>query len=402
MHISMIDPSLFTIPYDRALMTGLVQSGHSVKLHGRRIGPDDNSVDDINLDPDFYHLTSRNVIARLPKLLRLNIKGLDHIASMLRLKSKLRATRPDVIHFQWLPLPMIDGRMLAGFRKIAPLILTVHDTNPFNGNPSSAMQSRGFSNCLLAFDQLIVHTQQGRERMLALGIPESQVSVLPFGLMEELPPAVVSMPMDGPLTFLLFGKLKPYKGIDVLLEAFALLPDELRSQARIRVVGKAYMPLAPFYLRAKALGIAHKIVFEPEFIADQEVNELFSSDVIAVFPYREIEASAVLPFALANGRPVIASSIGEFAEKINDNVHGLLVPPDDPAALATAMSRMIRDRKFAVQCSMRARELAEVTPSWQAIAQQTVEVYGLAKSRTDRGGASGAQPGAGPPFSRRP
>ncbi len=380
MRIAMIDPSLFTIPYDRALIEGLTGAGHGVKLHGRGVGPDDNDVTGLDLDPDFYRVASSGAVARLPRPLRLSIKGLDHVVSMLRLRSNLKATLPDVIHFQWLPLPVVDRRMLAGLRRIAPLVLTVHDTNPFNGDPSAALQARGFVECVQAFDHLIVHTEQGRDRMLKLGIPECQVSVLPFGLMETLPPAVSHSSVDGPLTFLLFGKLKPYKGIDVLIDAYSLLPAVQRAQARIRVVGKPYMSLSSLQALVRERGLADNIVFEPRFVGDDEVNGLFGANVVAVFPYREIEASAVLPFALANGRPVIASAIGEFAEKIEDGRQGLLVPPDDPIALSSAMSRMITDPDFATRCGKQARRLAEAAPNWQTIARRTVEIYDLAHS----------------------
>lgn len=376
----MIDPSLFTVPYDRALILGLSRAGHDVRLHGRTVGPEDNDSSGITIDPDFYRLSSLPAIARLPRRLRLPIKGVDHVVSMLRLRARLRKQRPDVIHFQWLPLPVVDRRMLASLHAIAPLVLTVHDTNPFNGDPSASLQARGFVECLTQFDRLIVHTQQGRDRLIAHGIRERRISVLPHGLMDELPGNAAPMATGGDLTFLLFGKLKPYKGLDVLIEAYASLPDHLRSQARLRIVGKAYMPLGPIHALAAAHGVADRLLLETRFVSDDEVNALFSPDVVAVFPYREIEASGVLSFALANGRPVIASALGNFAETIQDGVQGLLVPPDDAGALSRAMGRMISDRAFLSGCAVQARKLAEAVPDWDVIALQTATVYAAARS----------------------
>jgi len=380
-HVAMVDPSLFTIPYDRALMLGLSRAGHNVRLHGRAPGPEDNDSSGITIDPDFYRLSSLGAVARLPNRFRLPIKGVDHLVSMLRLRARRREQRPDIIHFQWLPLPVVDRRMLAGLRAIAPLVLTVHDTNPFNGDPSASVQARGFAECLSLFDQLIVHTRQGRDRLLALGIEEARISVLAHGPMDELSRGAAPMAAGGELTFLLFGKLKPYKGLDVLVEAYASLPDPLRSQARLRIIGKAYMPLGPIHALAAARGVADRLLLESRFVSDDEVNDLFSPDVVAVFPYREIEASGVLPFALANGRPVIASALGNFAETIRDGVQGLLVPPDDAPALSQAMARMIGDRAFLSGCALQARKLAEAAPDWDVIALQTAVVYAAARSR---------------------
>lgn len=127
MRVAMIDPSLFTLPYDRALVDGLTLSGHQVTLFGRRPGPDDNSARGVTLVDAFYRFSSGRLITGLPNKLRLGVKGLDHFWSMWRLGRVLRRARPDVIHFQWLPLPLVDRQMLAQLRRIAPLVLTVHD-----------------------------------------------------------------------------------------------------------------------------------------------------------------------------------------------------------------------------------------------------------------------------------
>ena len=387
----MVDPSLFTVPYDRALMLALSRAGHGVRLHGRHPGPEDNATHGIDIAGDFYRLSSSAAVARLPNRIRLPVKGVDHAASMLALRRRLRAHRPDILHFQWLPLPFVDRHLLAGLGRIAPLVLTVHDTNPFNGDPSAALQARGFARCLPLFDHLIVHTRQGRDRLLDLGLDAARVSVLPHGLIEDIPNSLTSdMPtldvptLDVPgseVTFLLFGKLKPYKGLDVLVEAFALLPASLRAQARLRIVGKAYMPIEPIEALARTRGIADRLRIEQRFVADDAVSTLFGRDVVAVFPYREIEASGVLSYALANGRPVIASALGGFADVIEDGVQGLLVPPGDAGALSRGMGRMVADRAFASRCGAQARSLAEAVPDWDTIARQTVAVYAAARSR---------------------
>jgi glycosyltransferase involved in cell wall biosynthesis len=289
---------------------------------------------------------------------RLGIKGVDHIASMLGLLRRFRRERPDVIHFQWLPLPLVDRFMLARFRRVAPLVLTVHDTNPFNGAPSTGLQSAGMAQCFSLFDQLIVHTGQGRDRLQAQGIAPERLTLVAHGLLEPLPEALPPDPFDGEVTFLLFGKIKPYKGFDVLIEAFAQLPAELQAQARILVVGKPYMDLAPILERARVLGVAERLTLVPRFVSDTEMTGLFASGTVAVFPYREIEASGVLSLALAHGRPVIASALGNFREVLEDGVQGLLVPPDDVAALSAAMARLLADRAFARRTQWRSRPRA--------------------------------------------
>lgn len=376
MRVALVDPSLFTLPYDSALASGLQAAGHDVVLYGRRAGRDDNTVDGIKLEESFYRVATVSAIAALPKPLRLSVKGLDHAVSMAAFGRRIARWRPDVIHFQWLALPLLDRCFLPQLRRIAPLVLTVHDFNPFNGDPAASVQRLGVKASLACFDRIIVHTEQGRARLARQGIDEARVTVMPHGLLDA--PGVRVEAQDTPhgrLTFLLFGKLKPYKGADLLIEAFGHLPDELRRKACVRIVGKPYMDLAPLHALAARLGVTAEVGIEPRFIDDSEIAPLFGPGVVATFPYREIEASGVLSLAIAHGRPILATRLGGFAEQIEDDVHGAIVPPEDPAALSLAMARFITDPSFAAACARNVHRLAARVPRWDAIARRTVAIY---------------------------
>ena len=374
MQIALIDPSLFTLFYDRELAAGLKQAGHHVALYGRRPGPDDGEASGVELVEAFYRLAGSRPIAALPGRLRLAIKGLDHAWSMVRLVFKLRRVRPDIIHFQWLPLPMVDRHLLASLRRVAPLVLTVHDTNAFNGDPSSRLQARGFPESLGCFDRLIVHTQQGETRLQAQGVPAERIVIVPQGTTGPVHNSAPD-PMAGEITFVLFGKIKPYKGTDILIRAFALLPEPLKAQARVRIVGKPYMDLAPLHALVQEHGLAGRVSIEPRFIADSEVVSVLAPGCVAVFPYREIESSAVLHQALAFGRPVIASRIGEFRELLDDGATGILTPCEDVGAFTAALARMVEDRTYAAGCSAHARLVSGETLRWDAVGLRTAAVY---------------------------
>jgi glycosyltransferase involved in cell wall biosynthesis len=398
MRIALVDPSLFTLPYDAALAAGLHAEGHEVALHGRRLGPDDGRPDGAPLMETFYRLTGTTMVAGMPKTLRLALKGFDHIVSMAALVNQLARARPDVIHFQWLPLPLVDRRFLTRLRRIAPLVLTVHDTDPFNGDPAAGLQRRGMTSSYAVFDRLITHTLQGRARLLRHGIAADRLAVLPHGLLGtrangEAPPKAATP--EGSLTFLLFGKIKPYKGLDLLIEAFARLPPG----ARLRVVGKPYMDLASVEARIAQLGLGERIAIEPGFVRDEDVPLLFDAGTVVVFPYREIEASGVLSLAITHGRPILASRLGAFAETVTDGVHGLLVEPGDIAALSEAMSRFLADRAFTAACASAVRRLSDLVPDWQEIARLTVAVYRAAGAR-DRAASAPATAATG--YARRP
>jgi glycosyltransferase involved in cell wall biosynthesis len=373
MRVAMVDPSLFTLPYDAALTRALTGAGCDVTLHTRLLQATDGSAGGINMSPEFYRLAEQEWVRALPKSLRLAIKAIDHAVSMRKLWRTLKNTPPDVIHFQWLPLPVLDSRLLGPFRRVAPLVLTVHDTDPFNGDPAARLQRLGVDAALAGFSRLIVHTTQGHARLVAQGLPESRLTVLPHGI-TTLPPALPD-PMQGELTLLLFGKIKPYKGADVLVEAFAALPAALRNQARLRIVGRPYMDLAPLRAQVQASVAAERISIEPDFVPDDALPALLGPGTIMVFPYREIEASGVLYQALEFGRPIIASRLGAFADIVQDGVHGRLVPPDDVPALTAAMASLIANRNAASASADAVRVLAQTGPSWDDVARGTLAVY---------------------------
>ncbi len=389
--IAMIDPSLFTIPYDRALIRGLQEEGTEVRLFGRDARPGDAEAAEVTIERSFYRIAESPTARRLPTMLRHGVKAFDHAVSMIRLRNRLRQWRPDVIHFQWLVLPLVDARFFAELRVIAPLVLTVHDTRPFNDAPSSPWQAAGFIAALHQFDILIVHTEQGRARLINAGLPEARIRVIAHGRLWDEPTVVLPQATVGPVRFLQFGKIKPYKGIDLLIDAFAALPIKMQERAKLHIVGIPYLNIDHLRSQAEARGVASRVVIEPRFVPDHELPKLFGPDAVAVFPYREIEASGVLSLALAHGRPVIASDLGSFAETITDGMQGYLVPPGDCAALSNAMSGMISRRAFRQRCSVEAAWLARSIPAWRLIARMTSDAYRQAEAHA-RTRAVGAPP----------
>jgi glycosyltransferase involved in cell wall biosynthesis len=379
MRVALIDPSLFTFPYDAALAGALQGLGCDVTLYGRRPRTCDGNVSAINVAAHFYPVSENTWPRALPAPLRLTIKGIDHAASMLRLWRRLNRTRPDIIHFQWLPLPVLDGRLIRLFRDIGPLVLTIHDTNPFNGNPAARLQSFGTCTAMRSFDRLIVHTRQGQARLLEQGAPCDRIDIIPHGRLVAPPPPPPD-PMVGPITLLLFGKIKPYKGADILINAYAALPSALRAQARVRIIGEPFMDLTTLHTQVQQNGLSDHISIEPGHIPEDEINTLFCQGTIAVFPYREIEASGVLYQAVANGRPVIASQLGAFADILRNGKHGRLVPPCNVAALSTAIAELLENRQAASACADAVRLLQAEVPSWEEVARRTYVAYEHASS----------------------
>src|SRR5690348_14729632 len=108
MRIAIVDPSLFTLPYDAHLCEGLAQAGHEVRLYGRHLRPGELAGTSA-LAPFFYSLSEKLPRAgKNSSRLRNVVKPLEHVFDTLRLLRELRRFRPDVVHYQWMPIPAVD------------------------------------------------------------------------------------------------------------------------------------------------------------------------------------------------------------------------------------------------------------------------------------------------------
>ena len=399
MKAALLDPSLFTIPYDRRLIEALQARGHEVKLFGRPLRPGEaQQVAGLPLEQHFYRWVEGG--RSLPRRLARPLKAVNHVWSMAGLVRRLRRWRPDVIHLQWALLPAADRLFLPRLRGVAPVVMTVHDSTPFNGVPAAGLQALGVGAVLVAVDQLIVHTAGARDRLVAAGLAAERVSRIPHGTLDEprqgQHPALGdgapcgAGPSSDEVMVLLFGKLQPYKGADVLIRAVAALPPEARDRCRVVIAGQPRMDVEGLRELAASLDVDRRVVFDLRFVPDDEMHAMFRRCSILAFPYRTIDTSGVLMAGLAAGRPIVASRLGTFAERLVDGEHGYLVPPDDPPALAAALQRLIADPAARAAMGKRVGALADDVPGWDEIAEKTEAVYrrAIADHRRPDGPAS--------------
>jgi glycosyltransferase involved in cell wall biosynthesis len=389
MRVAMIDPSLFTLPYDEKLAEALQRRGHQIDFFGKALGPRDQAPATVPLRQHFYGALQALGGERWPGPLAKLAKGVSHIVAMNSLVGALARERPDVIHFQWLPLPVVDRLFLARLRRIAPIVITCHDSQPFNANPGAAVQRVGATEVLTQFDRVIIHTEQARPRLAAYGVDARRVQRIAHGFLDDAETAPPPAPVEGdrPIRFLLFGKIKPYKGIDLMIDALKRLPAETLRRVEVLVIGKPYMDVAP--LEAAAAGMP-QIRFEFRFVPDEEMATLFNWADVLAFPYREIEMSGVLMAALKTARPMVASNIGGFAELLTDDETGLLVPPGDVEGLARAITRMVEEPETRARMAQGLIDLVHAIPSWDEIAAETEALYAAAIG--DRRVAEGREP----------
>jgi glycosyltransferase involved in cell wall biosynthesis len=130
---------------------------------------------------------------------------------------------------------------------------------------------------------------------------------------------------------LFFGHVRPFKGLDIAVRAWRLL----ESDVTLVVAGEAWWKGEEEY-RALAAGLTN-VRFDFRFIPDAEIATYFAACDVVLAPYRIEAQSGVALTAFHFARPVIATNVGGLPEIISEGANGMLVPPEDPAALARAI-----------------------------------------------------------------
>jgi glycosyltransferase involved in cell wall biosynthesis len=167
-----------------------------------------------------------------------------------------------------------------------------------------------------------------------------------------------------------FGYVRRYKGLDVLLKAWPRVVA--RRPVTLVVAGEFYEDAAPYraLAAAAAAGRDRRVRFLDHYLPDGDVEALFKAADVVVLPYRSATQSGVTHVAYALGLPVIITDVGGLGETVRHGETGLVVPPEDPAALGEAVVRFFaEDLGPRLRASVAALRGAH---SWEALAEQVI------------------------------
>jgi glycosyltransferase involved in cell wall biosynthesis len=181
---------------------------------------------------------------------------------------------------------------------------------------------------------------------------------------------------------LFFGRIWPYKGLDVLIRAEPLITQRV-PKARIAIAGRG-----EDFSRYRGLMVhPENFIVRNDYISDDELVSLFTRAAVVVLPYVDGSISGVVPVACTFGKPVVATTVGILPEMVDDRKTGLIVPPRDEAALAAAITELLQDERLRTELGGNARRKAQTVFDPANVATQTVETYRRAiQARTRRGG----------------
>lgn len=292
------------------------------------------------------------VTGRPPLVIEGSGTGAQALKAAVRAGRRTRRWRPDVVHAH----PNVSPALFAVAPR-SPLVLTIHDVVPHPGQPRKSFLKRRMEG---AWERRAAGFVVHGEDLRILLQPRSggrPVAVVPHGVR----PAEQADPVPDKPSILFFGRLEPYKGLGVLMEAMRLIWDA-RPEVELVVAGRG--PAEGELLDDPRI---HRLI---RYVTEDEIPGLFRDARLLVAPYTEGSQSGVVSLACARGVPSVVSDVGALPALVVDPSQ--VVPAGDPASLAQALIGNLDhgpDMRRAVLWK------AQQELSWRSAAELTIRLY---------------------------
>lgn len=295
--------------------------------------------------------------------------------SLLRLFKLLISKRYDLIHVQTFKATQFEMPLYKyAHKKGRKIAHTVHNLLPHEAVDSDKKKYQDFYHIC---DLLIVHNDVCKQRLVSeFGVEGAKICVIPHGTY----PAneLVGLNSNGKKTYLVFGAIRKYKGIEVFLQAISKLPVEIRNSTEFIIAGKQNKNLddTDYEDIIKTLRIEECTKFVNRRIEDDELPSLFGEADYSVFPYREIYGSGALLMAYSYKKPVIASDVPVFIEETDNGETGYLFVSEDSDDLARVIEKSYYSNSDEYNHFKNSiKELVISKYNWKVSALKTKESY---------------------------
>lgn len=360
--------------YDVGLCSGVGHAGINVTLHTCDINPPASLPGVFNVKTSF-----RGVYGTAPGWRR----GLRYVWALATTLVHERLLGSKIVHFHFFHVGMLEfvGVLLA--RCLAfHIVVTAHDVESFKENLSKPiLVKRTYS---LASAVIAHNRTSANEVKNKLGVEESRIHIVPHGsyvdFIEKLIPRQQALEQIGlsPSTkhvILFFGQIKEVKGLDLLIEAFALINKDF-PHSQLVIAGRVWKDNYNKYQNLiEARGIEGQVNSHIRYIADNEVVNYYSAADVVVLPYRRIYQSGVLLMAMSYGVPVITSDLDAMKEVVENGENGFLFKSEDYDDLADVLRRVLSDLNDRQRVSKKALEKMKNDFNWILIGKKIAQIY---------------------------
>lgn len=258
---------------------------------------------------------------------------------------RLRAWQPEVVVMQWwvpfwAPAWAVLARAIKRLSFQPVLLYICHNVLPHEQGRLHFILPWLVRLALNPGDGFIVHSQADGEVLHQI-LPQAVYHVSPLPTYADLGDVApiefpFAVPDDRPL-LLFAGFVRPYKGLDILLEALPLVLA--KRPLHLLVAGEFWQGAAAYRTQIARLGIEKAVTLVDEYLPNETLAACIQRADLVVLPYRSATQSGIIQLAFGQGKPVITTNVGGLPEVVHHEEMGLVVPPEDPVALAAAIER---------------------------------------------------------------
>jgi glycosyltransferase involved in cell wall biosynthesis len=281
---------------------------------------------------------------------------------------------PDLIYFDDISLRI---SMNSFFLRKIPWVIGVHDPEPHSGegNWRIALSRKIMYSKAVHF---VTHNQFQQANFLARNrIPPARSSVIRLGVIDVYRNFGNVIIKTEEKTVLFFGRISPYKGLEILLQAASSVCQQL-EQVTIVIAGK---PIAGYTLPVMPkLSNGGEIQLVDRFITNRELVQFFSKATCIVCPYTDATQSAVVLTAYAFEKPVIVSRVGGLPEYVLEDETGLLFTRNDPRALSDVIINVLTDAELREKLERGCSTIQREYLNWEKISEKYIEVFNKVSS----------------------
>jgi glycosyltransferase involved in cell wall biosynthesis len=380
-------------PYALGLASTLISQG---------VGFDFIASDELD-DPELRRSPLVNFL-NLRKEMRSSASAVRKVARVLlyywRLLVYAATAKPKLFHILWNnKFAVLDRTLLMLYYRALGkrVVLTVHNVNADWRDSTDTFLNRltlriQYHLC----DHLFVHTEQMRRELRThFAISKAKVSVIPFGINSTVPNTALTSSearkrlglVGSHKVVLFFGNIAPYKGLEYLVDALALLASR-DPDYRLIIAGQPKNS-EPYWnaiqRRLSEPELRARVVERIEYVPDVDTEIYFKATDVLVLPYVHIFQSGVLFLAYNFGLPVIASDVGSLRDDIVVGRTGFVCKPRDPIDLAKEIEKYFSSELYQ-KLALRRRDIQDYANqkySWAKVGEITRTVYRniLAQSR---------------------
>jgi glycosyltransferase involved in cell wall biosynthesis len=235
----------------------------------------------------------------------------------------------------WAPAWSILGRRIQKLPDSPVLLFICHNVYPHERGRLDRVAAKA---ALSPGDGYIVHAASDAQKLNDL-FPGARVKITPHPSYAELvnverSTLPVQLPSDKPL-LLFCGFVRPYKGLDLLLDALPIVLE--RQQLHLLIAGEFWQGSDLYQSQIRDLNLSDNVTIIDQYIPNEMLATCVDRAAVVVLPYRSATQSGIVQIAFGLNTPVITTDVGGLSESVDDGLTGLVVPPEDPEALADAI-----------------------------------------------------------------